>query len=820
LIRAVVETVALRIQSLSLWRSMKIRTTWPLYLLLLVFAVLGIRLAWTLSVSTTGWKPHLDQWSKVAASLVGIHKTPLSDKTPKAQAEFWLEQVSQVESADDDPQVAMGAAWMLDAPQFRFVRRHVRVKEDLDFPGIPASWRRELDDEAIAAMTEEFESLCRDECLAKIETAVRLDGANVELWRGRALLLFQTKFMSLDMEPRRDDWFSVLDECSEHDPDNALYDYLAALHLWSSSAEYDWKEDGYILKIEDGETFKEGTARLTAGLAKPHLKFGTRGYAATMDYLDESSLPLSDHLNAAGSRQIDYRAASLLYRIMRWQSVRLDVEKRMETFDATNAVVRNVLRISDQVLEAGNYPNLSTPKLILRQWGLANLKDMHEDHPNLLSVDVAEKVCAELAEVQLDLEVLQEVRKRLAAKAGTSIGTDRSSGAILTITNHLFAVLLMVTAQMLVIVTLGLSLLSGLAAWVLGAATNGERIEMRWLRHVVAWLGGVGVSFVLLGMCPAKVISPSVQTWLLCGLVWIGYALLAMGVLHLVRKQLQVPWAQLVVLAAITALPVVLVLHHSAIIDLVVTAIANLHPSVLITVLLVSAWLCGVLFHVLLAFARNDVLARRRKFLACGLVFLLALIAVPAGTALAVAMSDELEAQAWISPAVWREAEGLHITPSEIQSAVKLEDSKWGWAFIQWQAHHGPIAAPLIVVGVLLIWHLILRARRFEGGYRKILRSQKRGQIRLAGNVVARSCVVASLVFSLVYLGATPTVAESMETYHRVHYERLVNPSQTWEEIAAASAQIKSDESLMTRLKAEIAERNRQISEQESWLEE
>jgi len=152
---------------------------------------------------------------------------------------------------------------------------------------------------------------------------------------------------------------------------------------------------------------------------------------------------------------------------------------------------------------------------------------------------------------------------------------------------------------------------------------------------------------------------------------------------------------------------------------------------------------------------------------------------------------------------------------------MHLDDSKWVWAFIQWQAHHGALAAPLIAVGVLLIWHLIRRARRVEGGYREILRSQKRSQIRQAGKVVARSCVVASLVFSLVYLRATPTVADtSMETYHRVHYERLVNPSHTWDEIKAATDQIKSDESLMTELRAEIAERNRQIAEQERRLEE
>lgn len=122
--------------------------------------------------------------------------------------------------------------------------------------------------------------------------------------------------------------------------------------------------------------------------------------------------------------------------------------------------------------------------------------------------------------------------------------------------------------------------------------------------------------------------------------------------------------------------------------------------------------------------------------------------------------------------------------------------------------------------GVLLIWHLIRQARRVEGGYRKVLRFRKRSQIRQAGNVVARSCVVASLVFSLVSLGATPTVADSVETYHRAYYECLSSVSYSWSKIEAATAQIKSDESLMTRLRAEIAKRNRQIAEHERRLEE
>ena len=297
---------------------------------------------------------------------MGIERTALTDKEPATQARLWLEEVAQIKDVNNDPQIAMGAAWMLDVPQFGFIQQHIRMKEDPDIPGLSASWNRELDDEAISILTEAFESLCRDECLNLIETAILLDSDDVELWRARALLLFQTTFTSRDLEPRRDDWLSVLDECARQDSDNALYDCLAALQLWTSSADYGWEDDGYILKIEDEKTFNQGDARLLAELAKPHLKFGTKGYAATMAFLEDSSVTRSDHPTAAASRQIDGRATRLMHEIMRWQHVRLDIEKRQDNFETAIAAARKVLRISEQVTTFGNYPSPGS-KLILRQ---------------------------------------------------------------------------------------------------------------------------------------------------------------------------------------------------------------------------------------------------------------------------------------------------------------------------------------------------------------------------------------------------------------------------------------------------------------------
>ncbi len=791
---------------------------WPLYLLLIVVGVLGTRLAWRLSVSETGWTPHLDQWANAATSVLGVEHQEIGDQDPEEQAKFWFSQVERIEPANDDPEMAVGAAWMLDAPQFGFIRRHVRMKEGMDFPGMPASRRRELDDETIATMTEEFESLCRQECLAQIEKAVRLDDADVELRRAHALLLFQTKFMSLESEPRQDDWLSVLDECAQTDPENALYDYLAALHLWTSSADYDWQEDGYVLNVEDKVRFEQGNARLAAGLEKPHLRFGTEGYAETFEFLQATSASRSDYLNAAGSRQIDSRATNLLYRIMRWESVQSDVEKRAGRFEEAVGAVRRVLAISEQVTEAGNYPNLLTPKLILRQWSLANLEDIHEDHPNLLSADEAANVSKQLADVQREMKILEEVGRRMAARAGTSV-SEVSLRTTAKVPQSLLSVFLMVTAQMLVIVCAVLVLMSSLVSVLFGRSDDADQVTFGWGRHIVAWLLAVSISFVLLGMFPAEIVSASVQTWLVCGAIWVGFGSVLLGSLHMFRRRFQLPVGQVAVLAIVTALPMIAIVYAGNIIDLAVAGTATLHPILSIGLILLLVLTCWASFHFLWKFVKNQNLTRRRKLLAVGVVFLIALVAVPAATALGM-VAHEIEAQAWIPPTVWKEAQGLQFEADELQSAMKMDDSSWASAFIQWQAYHGPLVAPIIAVVIVMVWHFIRRARRDEGGLRQVLRSQKRIELRQSGPSVAGSCLVASLIFLALYFRTTPPVSDMMDTYYRVHHTRMVRPDLAWDEIAELTVEVKADKETTARLQAEIDERNRQLAEQKAWEKE
>ena len=165
-----------------------------------------------------------------------------------------------------------------------------------------------LDQDAIDAAKADLEEQCNARCLFLAERATRLEPKDVRWWRMRALLQFDPN----NREPRQADWLETLDECSRHDPENALYDYLAALQMWTSSAEYDWPddknwpEDEYRLLVEDSDVFEQGCSRFDAGQSRPFVAIGEDGFPAVTDFLSSSGLPKVDQAEVAVSRMVAF----------------------------------------------------------------------------------------------------------------------------------------------------------------------------------------------------------------------------------------------------------------------------------------------------------------------------------------------------------------------------------------------------------------------------------------------------------------------------------------------------------------------------------
>lgn len=794
---------------------MKIVKYWPLSLLLIVVAILGAQLSWRLTVSETGWSTYREQWTSAAISLIGISQRHLGDRDPVDQAKFWLREVEKCQHDNEDPELAIGAAWMLDSPQLGFTRHHFRVRNDISLSALPLEWRLERDDEKINVLSAEFESLCRDACLAKVDKAIQLDPSNSELRRAQAFMLFRTEVIGRELQPRKESWLSVLDECAQADPDNALYDYLAALYLWKSSADYTHADDGYTLKVHDADRYGEANRRLAAGLKKSDLKFRMTAYAATLRFLDDTKLSPLDSLKAANSRLIESRTINLLLSIMRWKRVERDEAKRSGRLDAELMAVRQILAISNQIREPENTLDPLHYRLILQRWSLADLEDIHEHHPDAMSSEEALAVSKQLANVEVELEILGEVFRKPAKNKPASPEISPGSSAVFI--KALLPALAIITTPQLVISSFLLALILSLISKFLSKGDRNDSVSLTWYNDIIAWSVALGASVVLLGMFPAEIVSPRQQTWLVCSLMWIGFASFLLGCLILIQKRFLLPAKTVAGLAVTASIPILAAVHGTKILDLAVSGIAILHPAVTIIIILLLALVCWGIIYFLWQFVKNTNSPRRLKLISTSVISLVILVGILAGTALGT-LTDDMESQTWIPPRVWKEAQALHIDAQELQSLMKLSGSQWISAFTQWQMYYGPVFVPVIAIIILMIWQFIRHSRQVEGGWTQILRFRKRIELRHACEPAINSCFVFGWVFLAINLGTTSTLIDQLDRHYRTHRTRIEEFAQAWEDIVKQAGEIRADEKTMFRLQAQVDEQNRKIGEQRAQL--
>ena len=161
-----------------------------------------------------------------------------------------------------------------------------------------------------------------------------------------------------------------------------------------------------------------------------------------------------------------------------------------------------------------------------------------------------------------------------------------------------------------------------------------------------------------------------------------------------------------------------------------------------------------------------------------------------------------------ISPAM---SVGAHsslyfLADAEVQKAMNLE-GPGVVTLIRWQAFHAPVLTPLAAVTLLLIWQLFRNARTPREGADSVPTLVQRLRVRSAGTYVARTSLVASLLFLLVYLAVAPPMVHQMNDWWQRQYPRLADPSHDWQELNAEMDLIRSDKSFMVKLREEAAKR-------------
>ena len=220
----------------------------------------------------------------------------------------------------------------------KYVER-VRIISGI-LPGI--GFLPEMDDAGVRRAEDAFELRCKEHCLDLTDRATKLDPANAEWWRIRALLLWRHSRYSYEESPRCLDWSEVLNECATHDPDNALYEYLATQFYWESSAEIDFTDDDARLIVKDAERFQLGVDCFERGQDKPLFAVGDDSLSAVLQFLNNSRLTAPAHEPVVNSRGIHLRRSRLLTDVTRWQDLRAGAAAVAGNFSSALAMARRI----------------------------------------------------------------------------------------------------------------------------------------------------------------------------------------------------------------------------------------------------------------------------------------------------------------------------------------------------------------------------------------------------------------------------------------------------------------------------------------------
>ncbi len=389
--------------------------TLALAVFLLLTLALGARLAWVASRLETGPETLALSWRGATLGQIGWPRVPLCDLPPAEQADFWLAEIDRVLSEQEpSAELLMGAAWMLDGPirsdPYDYLSP-ARLAEGVPFP--PGENR--LDGQ----MSEPFDVKCSARCVDLAAAATELEPDNVGLWRMRALLLFGFWNFDNAQDKRCADWLAQLDECARHDPDNALYDYLAAMKLWEGNARSEFRMDGADLRANDPERFAEGNARFERGLKKRHFAVGAAALPSAAEFLRHTRLPLVEQTDVAMELCVNDRATNLLRDLQCGLSDWVTAREWEGDWAAAAALEGQARRVARQI-DANDWPVLYVEA---RGWDLLAAKLLLVSPETGFNPMPAEEL-AELQRQRETLRVEHDVIWSVIEQLGTSVDLD------------------------------------------------------------------------------------------------------------------------------------------------------------------------------------------------------------------------------------------------------------------------------------------------------------------------------------------------------------------------------------------------------------
>lgn len=781
-----------------------------LALFLVVVLILGARLAWVASTTETGWQTLGLSWYNAALGCIGLEREPIGDREPAEQADIWLREVDRVLQAHpDDARIAMGAAWMLDSPGTGFLRKHTQFDSSFRPFIMP-----KLDHEAIARAVDRFEAGCATRCLELAARATELQPENVDWWRMRALLLFPTDYFYYygAPAPRRPDWLTTLDECARHDPDNALYDYLAALQLWKTAGTYDW-DDNFevcVLKLDSPDRFAEGVARFDQAQRKKYLAVGQPALPAVAEFLRHARQPRVEEANVGFERHAFGRAQGLVIDLRRWQQARAGTREKDGDPAGALAVWRQQRHVYTQVMSGDDSSGLGHWATMLSKTNIACLQELAKKHPGLISADELAALQMEKENLLLDVRVLTEASAQVGSMVQNRHPLDTPTAGVVTATLQTLSVLLLIVGI----------IACGLVRWLVKA----EHLPpLGTFRHLFAWALGWGLTIFLLGICPAEALGRNVQATIIAA----GTCLVGIGMLIIMFRSLVTRcriWAQGPMRLPVVSIIALITLWQATVAGTcsVIAAAAGpdpsrysqwyaqpfpsaqqvpslplwmlglaLLPTALLAVVLVLVWCVSLLRH-----KRRTGRFPRAHFVALGLMSLSAVLVLGA-----FALAPN-----YLGGHCWPPARGWGGYDLEVWTElVNSPQRPWHWAALQWTAYAGHYVSPGLSLLLVGLWYT---ARRRRERWQAAPFDQSPGRRDRWGGLIrclGRSALGMAACCLLVYLAVAPVVLRAVEDDYQRKMTHVRDPRTYWAKIRDAEATIRADPAAMKEIRANVA---------------
>jgi hypothetical protein len=226
-------------------------------------------------------------------------------------------------------------------------------------------------------------------------------------------------------------------------------------------------------------------------------------------------------------------------------------------------------------------------------------------------------------------------------------------------------------------------------------------------------------------------------------------------------------------------------------------------PQAYITALITLSLLFTTLsLHQTVKFFREKLHSQKQAILICSLILVIAAILVPYG--LKPATADQISVRlkgGLLYPFTWLSFLKFRMIDGEFSNIFGLFNSTATRVWLTWYWLTGELFAAFISVSLLLLWYLKRQSRLIEGGFPNLLQTRKRISLRHTGRVLSQSCLIAALLFSLVYLAVAPNFLQATQTQILKNYQRLEDCDVSQKKTRAVQAEIEADTSFMNQLR-------------------